>query len=66
MRIGQQLRMLDVEPIVDPVPDDDDPRPAPVERRPIPRSGAGADPAGSGTTEPAAGPAHLPDPRPGT
>lgn len=43
MRIGEQVRVLDVEPIVDPVPDGDFPeRPAevrPVVPRPTPRSG---------------------------
>ena len=43
MRIGEQVRVLDVEPIVDPVPDGDFPeRPAevrPLVPRPTPRSG---------------------------
>lgn len=42
MRIGEQVRVLDVEPIVDPVPDGDFPeRPAevrPLVPRPTPRS----------------------------
>jgi hypothetical protein len=49
MRIGEQLRTLTVEPIVDPVPDGDFPdRSAevrPLVPRPTPRSGAAEEPA---------------------
>ena len=48
MRIGEQVRVVDVEPIVDPVPDGDFPeRPAEVRPRvprPTPRSGRAATP----------------------
>jgi hypothetical protein len=48
VRIGEQVRVLTVEPIVDPVPDGDFPdRPAelrPRAPRPTPRSGRAATP----------------------
>jgi hypothetical protein len=48
VRIGEQVRVVDVEPIVDPVPDGDFPeRPAEVHPRvpqPTPRSGRAATP----------------------
>ena len=48
MRIGEQVRVLDVEPIVDPVPDGDFPERAAEARRvaprPTPRSGRAATP----------------------
>ncbi|HWN28199.1 MAG TPA: hypothetical protein VNP37_14625 [Actinomycetospora sp.] len=48
MRIGEQVRVVNVEPIVDPVPDGDFPeRPAevrPLVPRPTPRSGRAATP----------------------
>jgi hypothetical protein len=48
VRIGEQVRVVDVEPIVDPVPDGDFPeRPAevrPLAPRPTPPSGRAATP----------------------
>ncbi|GAA4786975.1 hypothetical protein GCM10023200_21350 [Actinomycetospora chlora] len=49
MRIGEQLRTITVEPVVDPVPDRDFPdrfaEVRPRRPRPTPRSGAGREPA---------------------